>query len=172
MAAAIFEATSPSDFGAFGALVPEYVDWCRQRYEVHAWAVDLAFSYQALDRELESLACAYGSPNGRTLLAEGEGQIQGCVAYRRLSDGVCEMKRLFVRGQFHGEGLGRRLCAAIIEKARSDGFSIMRLDTGHLFHEAKALYRTSGFVECEPYHDYPTELLPFILCMERSLAAA
>jgi GNAT superfamily N-acetyltransferase len=168
----ICTARSDTDYAAFGALVRDYVAWCRARYQEHAWAVDAAFSYQALDEELARLSTSYGGANGKTLLAKHNGSVVGCVAYRRLSPGICEMKRLFVPEQHQGRGLGRRLCQAIVDHAASDGFSLMRLDTGHLFHEAKRLYHSAGFAPCAPYNAYPERLMAFIVFMERPLTTS
>jgi ribosomal protein S18 acetylase RimI-like enzyme len=131
--------------------------------------VERVFGYQALEEELGSLAIAYGSPNGITLLAKVDGEICGGGAYRRLGEGVCEMKRLFVSDRFKGRGIGRQLCAALIESARAEGFELMRLDTANLLTEAIALYRSVGFQVCEPYRDYPEDLMPFLVFMELSL---
>src|SRR6266851_8359323 len=105
----IYTATTASDYDAFAELIREYVQWSRARYRDLAWFMDEAFSHQSLDRELEALPASYGPPNGRTLLAARDGQICGGGAYRKLSDGICEMKRLYVSERFRGRGLGRRL---------------------------------------------------------------
>lgn len=170
-ASAIRQASSPADYAAFGALIREYVDWCRERYRDDPWLVEMAFGYQSLDRELEQLPTAYGPPNGRTLLAVDGEEVQGAVAYRRLTDEICEMKRMFVPNRFQGRGLGRRLCEALISTAQADGFSLMRLDTSRDMAEAIGLYRSAGFVPCAPYVDYPERLKPMILFMERPLGA-
>ena len=108
----------------------------------------MAFSLQSLDEELTNVAGAYGPPRGKTLLAFLDGAPCGAVAYRRLSDDVCEMKRMFVSGRVHGRGLGRMLCDAIVAQARTDGFVLMRLDTARAFTEAIGLYRSRGFKDC------------------------
>jgi GNAT superfamily N-acetyltransferase len=150
----IFKARSTGDYGEFAKLIRAYVEWCRTRYQEHPWIVEAAFGYQSLDNELGQLSTSYGSPQGMALLAVSDGQIHGCVAYRKLSERVCEMKRLFVPDRFRGSGLGKRLCWRIMEGAKSDGFALMRLDTGYLFHEAQELYRSVGFVTCDPYNPY------------------
>ena len=165
----IFKALSHDDYEEFARLIRMYVDWCRARYKQHPWVVETAFSYQALDKELEQLATAYGSPNGATLLAACDGRLQGCVAYRKLSENVCEMKRLYIANQCQGKGLGRRLCESVMEEAKSHSFTLMRLDTGNLFHEARDLYRSLGFAQCDSYYDYPIQLTPFLVFMEKSL---
>jgi GNAT superfamily N-acetyltransferase len=129
MPESIITATTADDFRAFARLIREFVDWCRARYDDDKWFVDAAFSHQSLDAELERLPAEYGPPNGRALLAAREGQPCGCVAYRRLEEGVCEMKRLFVPERFQGHGTGRSLCQALIDAAKHDGFEVMRLDT-------------------------------------------
>ena len=126
----ILVASSAHDYAAFAGLVTEYVDWCRARYREDAWFVNEVFGHQSLATELEALPFTYGSPNGKTLLAVRDGVVCGGGAYRRLGDGTCEMKRLFVPSRFSGSGSGRRLCTALIQSARAEGFTLMRLDTG------------------------------------------
>ena len=162
-------ATTASDYGAFAGLIREYVEWSRARYPELAWFMDQAFSHQSLDSELEALSVCYGPPNGKTLLARRDGQICGCGAYRRLSDGICEMKRLYVPERFRGQGTGRRLCQAINASARDAGFRLMRLDTGNFLTEAIGMYQSIGFRVCAPYHQYPDHLMPYLVFMQMPL---
>ena len=165
-------ARTASDYAAFAQLVREYVDWCRARYREDSWFIDQALSRQSFDHELETLSTAYGAPKGKTFLARRGAEVVGCGAYRKRSDGTCEMKRLFVPDRFRGHGTGRKLCLAIIAEARTDGFDMMRLDTANLFTEAIALYESIGFHRCAPYNEYPEKLMRYIVFMERPLAAA
>ena len=79
------------------------------------------------------------------------------------------MKRLFVPVRFRGQGIGRRLCEALIASAKDDGFHLMRLDTGNLLTEAIAMYESVGFRHCAPYRDYPEKLVPYLIFMEMPL---
>lgn len=162
-------ASSADDYQAFARLVTEYVEWARVRYQDDPWFVDKVFGHQSLEDELKDLSVSYGPPRGKTLLASRDGQVYGGVAYRKLSDGVCEMKRLFVSNTFKGRGTGRALCESLIAMAREDGFTLMRLDTGNLLAEAIKMYKSFGFTECVPFHEYPAELMPFLVFMELRL---
>ena len=162
-------AETDGDYEAVGMLIREYVAWCRSRYRELPGVMDMAFSHQSIEQELAGLATAYGPPAGKTLVAVEDGAVLGCVAYRVLSAGTCEMKRLFVPERFHGRGIGRRLASAIVTEAERDGFTLMRLDTGHLFTEAQRLHRSIGFADCAPYHDYPPELAGILVFMEMAL---
>jgi GNAT superfamily N-acetyltransferase len=137
---------------------PELIEQARELFrEYEAWIeVDLCF--QSFEQELAALPGKYAPPDGRLLLAYQDGRLAGCVALRKIEDGVCEMKRLFVRPAFHGKGLGRKLIESILSEARDLGYQHMRLDTlPPRMNKAIALYRRLGFREIEPYYDNPVE---------------
>ncbi len=168
----IREVSSEQDYRTFSQLIGEYVAWLRSRYEQDTWFITEVLDKQSLSSELETLSTMYGSPNGRAFIAVHDNEVRGCGAYRRLADGTCEMKRVFVPGRFQGAGLGRRLCRALIDSARAEGYPLMRLDTGNLMKEATAMYRSFGFKECAAYDEYPEKLMPYLVFMELRLAHA
>ncbi len=166
----IHEATSPLEVAAFGGLISEYVAWCRERYKTEPWLVEMAFSHQGLDAELKRLTDLYTPPNGRMLLAEDALEILGGVAYKHVDDDTCEMKRLFVRTNASGRGLGRKLCEALMQQAARDGYTTMRLDTTRDMVEAIGLYRAFGFKDVAPFIDYPERMRPMMVFMERQIS--
>jgi putative acetyltransferase len=112
-------------------------------------------SFQGFEDELAALPGKYAPPTGALFIAvNGEGTA-GCVALRKLEDAVCEMKRLFVRPQFRGRGLGRQLAVRIVDQAIRLGYSMMLLDTLDRLEKAMKLYESLGFVRTEPYYHNP-----------------
>ena len=134
----------------------EQVDDARVLFrELESWlGLDLCF--QGFEQELAGLPGKYAVPDGRLYLAYFDGELAGCIAMRKLEDGVCEMKRLFVRDAFRGQRIGVQLVERLIADAREVGYSRMRLDTfPPKMGKAVSLYESHGFVPIPPYYDNP-----------------
>lgn len=126
--------------------------------------VDLCF--QDFESELTELPGKYAAPHGALLMAVEGQDAAGCVAMRPLQELVCEMKRLYVKPQYRGRGLGKMLAKAVIDEAVIAGYSHMRLDTLNHLRRAIALYRSLGFRMIQPYYQNP---LPDVLYWELEL---
>src|SRR5258708_36540969 len=99
----IIQAQSAGDIEHARELFKEYEAWLE---------VDLCF--QSFEKELAELPGKYAPPDGRLLLAVDDGRVAGCAALRKIGDGICEIKRLFLRSEFRGHCLGRKLSEEII----------------------------------------------------------
>lgn len=129
----------------------------RRLFVEYAESLGFDLHFQDFQTELENLNKIYARPDGLILLAYTNDGLAGCVAMRRFEGDTCEMKRLYVRPEFRGRGLGRLLSKDIIERARKAGYKKMLLDTLATMTEAIALYKSLGFEEVESYRYNPLE---------------
>jgi putative acetyltransferase len=144
------------DFTFFQAEPPTQIAQARELFLEYAQSLGFSLCFQNFDKELASLPGDYAPPEGRLLLAEYEGQLAACVALHKLEADICEMKRLYLRPQFRGKGLGRILANRVIAEARQIGYRRMRLDTVEpVMRDAVAMYRKLGFREIAPYCKNP-----------------
>jgi putative acetyltransferase len=155
------------DLAVLQAVTPAQIAQARELFLEYAKSLGFSLCFQNFDQELAGLPGDYAPPGGRLLLAESQGKLAGCVALHMLEDDVCEMKRLYLRPKFRGQGLGRVLAEAVIAEARQIRYERMRLDTvGPVMKDAVAMYRKLGFREIAPYRANP---MPGTLYLELRL---
>jgi len=135
----------------------EQIDVIRELFLEYGQSLDFNLCFQSFDEELKSLPGKYEPPQGRLVLAAVGGKTAGCVALCPVADGVCEMKRLWVRPEFRGIKLGRRLAEHIMNEARSIGYEKMKLDTVKTMTSAISLYKSLGFTTTSAYRYNPVE---------------
>lgn len=124
--------------------------------EYQQWlGIDLCF--QGFDQELAALPGCYAPPRGAVLLATHRNRLSGCVAFRALSETQAELKRLYVKPECRGAGLGRALFNAAMDRVRALGYQSIVLDTLPGMNTAQCMYRTYGFIEVPPYNTSPVE---------------
>jgi ribosomal protein S18 acetylase RimI-like enzyme len=140
----IVEAASKADF-ALG----------RELFEEYARAIDVDLCFQDFAAELDRLSVMYAPPAGALLLAKAGGQTAGCVGLRKLRDDICEMKRLYVRPEFRGRHLGRRMAEDIARRGRGLGYRTLVLDTLGTMEAAQKLYLSMGFKPATSYYVNP-----------------
>lgn len=130
--------------------------------EYESWlGLDLCF--QGFESELADLLGKYATPDGRLYLAYSDEELAGCIAMRKLENGVCEMKRLFVRDEFRGQKIGIQLIKKLIADAKKIGYSKMRLDTyPQKMAKAVKLYESHGFRQIAPYYKNPNDGVLFM----------
>lgn len=152
----IKEVKTQKDIKAIQSLFLEYASW-----------LDFPLCFQGFDKELATLPGKYSVPEGRLYLVTADGKDAGCIGLRKFSDGVCEMKRLYVRPDYRGTGIGKALVERIIEDAKAIGYQKMRLDTiKEKMGKAVEIYKEHGFIEIDAYYENPN---PHTLYMELDL---
>lgn len=127
----------------------------RSLFREYARSLSVDLEYQGLSEELRRLPGEYGPPGGALFLAERARTVLGCAALRPWGLHTGEMKRLYVRASYRGQGLGRALAGRVIAAARAAGYRRLVLDTLPEMREAQALYRALGFVECPAHAPSP-----------------
>jgi putative acetyltransferase len=133
------------------------VSQAREIFREYQLSLGIDLCFQDFEQELAVLPGKYAPPQGRLYLAFIDEMLAGCIALRPFQEGLCEMKRLYVRPQFRGHNLGLLLATEIIADARKIGYSQMVLDTLDTMTAAQKLYRSLGFKEIEPYCFNPIE---------------
>jgi GNAT superfamily N-acetyltransferase len=132
----------------------------------YAGALNIDLGPQGFEQELAALPGPYAPPGGELLLAKRGDHVLGCIGLKPLAPGVAEIKRLFVREQARGLGVGKALIEAITRTARELGYAEIKLDTLPQMQGAIALYQAAGFKPIAPYgsHAYPG-----LVCFGKSL---
>ena len=140
------------------AKAPHEIDEIRRLFREYETYLDIDLCFQDFESELASLPGKYAPPSGTLLLATDGRKAIGCGALRRiasLESSTCEMKRLYVRPEARGLGLGKRIAERLIQEAVRLGYAAMVLDTLDRLEAAIKLYQALGFECMEPYYDNP-----------------
>jgi len=138
-------AESPGDIAAVRELWLEYWE-----------SIGLPMDFQRFGEERNGLPGAYGDTGGALLLAVNEDDPAGTIALRRLDETSGEVKRLFLRPTYRGQGLGKRLVEVVIERAVALQYEWLYADTLPSMKEALSLYASVGFERAEAYSNAPT----------------
>ncbi len=140
----LLQATTPREWDEAQRLVREY-----------AASLNVDLSFQNFDHELRQFTTEYAPPTGAFVLAEDADQYVACIGLHQFSEGIGEIKRLYVVPAARGLGLGRLLVERMIVVARELGYGSLLLDTLPFMKEAQSLYVALGFKPVVPYRYNP-----------------
>ena len=98
---------------------------------------------------------------------DDDGRALGCGSLRSLGEPVVEIKRMYVRPEARGRGVGVLILAELEREAGARGFKVVRLETGPLQPEAIGLYARAGYREIPCFGSYSGA--PASRCFERRL---
>ena len=129
----------------------EMIEVIRKLFLEYARSLEIDLDFQDFETELNTLPGKYQPPDGALILALVEGREAGCIALRKISKDICEMKRLYIREKYRGLGLGKKLVGMIIDEAVNKNYQYMMLDTLPTMKSAQSLYLSFGFYDIEPY---------------------
>ncbi|MBM2814621.1 MAG: acetyltransferase family protein [Ignavibacteria bacterium] len=142
----IIKAKNANDFALGKEIILEYNDW-----------LGFDLSFQDFDIEINNLEEMYSEPEGGLVLALLDNQVIGVAGIRKIGNGECELKRMFVKRDFRNLGIGRMLLEYSIKLARELKYDKIKLDTLSSMAVAIKLYLDYGFREISPYRFNPYE---------------
>ncbi len=138
------------------AELPGDIAVVRELWREYWESFGLAMDFQGFGEELDGLPGAYGAEGGALLLALFNEEPAGTIALRRLDETSGEVKRLYLRPKYRGQGMGRGLLEAVAKRAIAIGYESLYADTLPTMMEALNLYRRAGFEQIEAYSSTPT----------------
>lgn len=130
------------------------LDDLRQLFREYADWLNVGYCLKDFEAELAGLPGDCVPPAGGLWIARVDGAPAGCVALKPLGDGAVELKRLWVRPEYRGLKLGRRLAEAALAGARGGGRCCIVLETLDFMTAAQNLYAELDFREV-PKGDAP-----------------
>lgn len=163
-------ARSAADYANAANLMRDFVAWHGERHVGDEQFISSYFDHASFERELAELDKSFGPPDGPLLLAASKGNVVGCVGLKRIDEQTSEMKRMFVRPDARGLGIGKLLANAICGEAKALAYRYIVLDTGPKQTEAQSLYRSLGFREIDPYYEMSAALRDWLTFMRLDLA--
>jgi putative acetyltransferase len=160
-------AQSPHHIQQVKDLIAEFSAW--DNGVTASLGYDLAqLDYQYSESMLQ-LPGEFAPPDGCLLLALVDSQPAGCIAYRHLDSTICELKRMYVRPQFQGQGVGWALVETLLSEAHRAGYTQIYLETVTFMKSAHALYNAAGFRDIPPYYEIPSAFAPITMFMALEL---
>ncbi len=138
------------------------MDKVREMFREYETEIGIDLCFQGFEEELKTLPGKYAPPKGIILFACEEDELAGCAALRPLEEGVCEMKRLYVKPEMRGRGIGTALAKEIVAFAKNTGYKKMRVDTLDSMTTARAIYEGLGFKIIGGYYESPLENVSYM----------
>ncbi len=165
----IDQAETEEQFQQVRELMAEYIAWdAEQTAKLGLDAQTFLDFYHGAEEE--KLPGKFTPPAGCLLLATYDGKAAGCGAFQPIDDQSCEMKRMYVRPEFRGKSIGKKMADMLIATAKTSGYKTMRLETVSFMQGAHALYASLGFSPCDPYYAIPPIFREITSFMELELA--
>lgn len=123
----------------------------------YAKELNINLCFQNFDKKLKEISVRYNAPSGFLLLLKYKNEFIGCAGLRKIKDEISEMKRMYIKKEFRGKGLSKKLIEEIVSRAKKMNYKTIWLDTLPQMKEAITLYLAFGFKEIKPYRFNPVD---------------
>jgi len=127
----------------------------RLLFKEYADAINIDLDFQHFDEELDGLKKMYASPDGGIIIAKEASEIIACVAIRKISESVSELKRMYTKPGHQNKGVGKVLLEKALQLAKDCNYAVVKLDTLNYMLPAIHLYQQAGFYEIAAYYHNP-----------------
>lgn len=101
---------------------------------------------QGADKDATDLKLNYFNNNGWFQVVEDSGKIIGSVGVYKIDEDECELRKMYLYPEYHGQGIGSALMRNALEKAKELGYEYITLQTNSLLNKALPVYKKYGFV--------------------------
>ena len=143
----------------------DYAD-ARLLFKEYAEVLNIDLDFQQFDEELDGLKKMYAFPLGGIMLVKEESEIIACVAIRKISETVGELKRMYTKPAHQNKGIGKILLEKALQLAKECNYAVVKLDTLNYMLPAIHLYEQAGFYEIAAYYQNP---IPTAIYFEKVL---
>ena len=127
----------------------------RLLFSEYAKAININLDFQHFDEELDDLKKMYAQPYGGIILAKEAAEAVGCVAIRKISEEIGELKRMYIKPNQQKKGIGKTLLEQALQLAKDCNYNVVKLDTLNYMLSAIHLYKKAGFYEIAAYYHNP-----------------
>ena len=135
---------------------------CNEIWKIKPTVEELAAWFEARGEfaDLNTLPTTYPGTHGIFLVATDGGRVVATGAVKRLSEEICELKRMWILSAYRAHGLGLRIARQLITFASDRGYRKMRLEVYDppMQKRAVAFYEQLGFSAIAPYRSSPAQL--------------
>lgn len=136
---------------------PKEISEVKKLIQEYGQSLKINLSLQDFKKELNELPGKYSAPRGTLIMVKVNGKSAGCVALKEMNQDSCEMKRLYVRNEFRGQGIGKLMVTQLIKEAKELKYTYMNLDTLPGMLRAQEIYKSYGFYDVNPYVYNPVD---------------
>lgn len=150
-------------------MIFEHTDGSNQDFVSLCHELDAYLNHIVGGEENRAQYIPYNSPDDvhDAFVAYDGDKAFGCAAFKRYDNETAEVKRVFIREEYRGQGISKKLMELLERTAKEQGYSGLILESGEVLTEAMALYRKIGYRVIPNYGQYKD--MPESVCMRKEI---